>query len=79
MEELRGERISQRALARALGVFPMAVTRAIRNGRLRACVAKDADGIAYITDLELAKREWEANVDRLLEVAADAKAIADSG
>ena len=50
--------MSQRAYAKRRGVSAMAVSRAVRSGRLKASVR---DG--KIIDPDLADREWAANTD----------------
>lgn len=41
----------------------MAVSRAVKRGTLRASVFRDANGRPWITDVELADKEWDANTD----------------
>lgn len=53
--------MSQRALAKILGVSAMAVSDAVKHGRLRFCVKPDEYGIPKIADVELAKKEWAEN------------------
>ena len=55
---------SCRAYARHRKCTPMAVSLAIRDGRLSACVVRDTTGRAIgISDFVLADREWEQNTD----------------
>jgi hypothetical protein len=49
------------AYARHRGCSVSVVSRAIKNGRLRDCLTRDANGKAWIASLEVADREWEAN------------------
>lgn len=49
--------------ARHRGVHQAAVLRAIRKGRLKRSVARDAKGRHAITDVALADAEWAANTD----------------
>lgn len=56
--------MTQAAYARRRGVHPVAVGRAIKAGRLNACVVRDATGRPLgISDPDLADREWAANSD----------------
>lgn len=55
--------LSMRAYARRRGTSAVAVLRAIRRGRLKACLVLDEKGKAKIADPVLADAEWEANTD----------------
>ena len=55
--------LSLRAYARLRKVSAQAVVVAVRRGRLRASVIRDARGHAKIADVALANREWAANTD----------------
>lgn len=56
--------ISQRALAKHLGVTPMVVHNAIKKGKLVACVLKDEAGKPLgLTSLEEAAAEWRRVTD----------------
>lgn len=57
------EPLSLRQYAARRGVSPMAVSRAIKTGRLTASVGRDADGTPRINDPELADREWDQRTD----------------
>lgn len=48
----------------------MAVSEAIKNGRLIKCVARDQFGQPKIADEELADQEWERNTDSSKRIAA---------
>jgi len=52
-----------RELARQLGVDPSSVRKAIGNGRLERCVGRDPSGRPFITDVRLAREEWERKRD----------------
>lgn len=54
--------MSLRAYARRRGVSPMAVTFAIRSGRLSRSVVRTAQG-PKIADADVADREWADNTD----------------
>lgn len=56
--------LSIRGYARHRGVSDMAVHKAIRSGRLRDCLGKDARGTNKIADVALADREWSTNTDQ---------------
>jgi hypothetical protein len=43
------------------GVSPVAVSKAVKNGRLSESVGRDERGRPTIIDVEIADREWEAN------------------
>jgi hypothetical protein len=49
--------------AKRRGVSKMAVSLAVKHGRLVKCIARDAHGRPCITDPELADREWLGNSD----------------
>lgn len=55
------ELMSLRAYAKRRGVTPMAVSFAVRDGRLVESVARDKFGQPKISDPDLADREWDAN------------------
>ncbi len=55
--------MSQTAYAKRRGVSKMAVSLAIKSGRLKACVVQDQWGNPKIGDPDLADREWDANTD----------------
>jgi hypothetical protein len=55
--------MTQAAYAARRGVSPAAVNRAIRDGRLKNSIAKNANGIFRVIDPELADREWKRNSD----------------
>lgn len=55
--------ITLTAYAARRGVSKMAVSRAVKGGRLRASVARDERGRPMISDPDLADREWEASTD----------------
>lgn len=56
-------RMSLRALGRELNVSLTAVQKAIRSGRLRRSIGRDARG-PYVVDVALAKREWRAGASK---------------
>jgi hypothetical protein len=55
--------ISLRAYAKHRGASVVAVSRAVKSGRLRASVTRDHRGDPKIADVVLADQEWEANTD----------------
>lgn len=55
----RPERLSQRALARRLGVDPKAVRKAIASGRLKASIGRDGK-----LDAAVAAKEWAAGASK---------------
>jgi hypothetical protein len=56
--------MSMRAYGKRRGVSHVAVQRAVKLGRLRASIVRDAEGrFLGIRDPELADREWAANTD----------------
>lgn len=57
------EPISCRAYAKHRNVTPMAVSLAIKTGRLSRSVVRDAMGSPKIASIALADQEWEANTD----------------
>lgn len=59
----RPEPMSCAAYAKRRGVTAMAVSAAIRKGRLKESVRRNRAGVPKITDPELADREWDANTD----------------
>lgn len=64
------ERLSLRAYAKHRGCSAMAVSRAVRAGRLEKSVGRDAKGAPVILDAELADREWaETTKDRHVPIA----------
>lgn len=54
---------SLRAFSRQIGVSLMAVQKAIKSGRLSACLGTDAKGRVQIANTELAVNEWRRNTD----------------
>lgn len=58
-----GTPISLRDYAKARGVSPMAVSKAIKSGRLVRSVVRDHRGQPKIGDVALADREWAAGTD----------------
>jgi hypothetical protein len=70
--------LSLRALAKDLGVSHVAVGKAVKSGRLKACV-RVVDGRPEITDLEIARREWRENASRPQAHRMDAPPPADDG
>ncbi len=62
--------ISCRAYAKRRGVSAMAVSEAIKNGRLVKSVTRDENGLPKIADPDLADAEWEANTDVSKRIAA---------
>lgn len=59
---LGGRKVSARAYAAHRGIDPMAVSRAIKRGRLNKSVIGNGDG-TYTIDVDLADREWAENTD----------------
>lgn len=55
--------MSLTAYAKRRGVSAMAVSRAVKRGRLKESVTHDARGQPKIRDPDLADREWAANTD----------------
>jgi len=55
--------ISLRAYAKHRGTSVVAVSRAVKSGRLRASVTKDHRGQPKIADIALADKEWAENTD----------------
>lgn len=55
--------ITLTAYAKRRGVSKMAVSRAVKLGRLVESVVRDARGVPSIRDPDLADREWAANMD----------------
>jgi hypothetical protein len=56
--------LTLRAYAKHRGVSAMAVSRAVKSGRLRKCVLRDAHGRPEgVSSAELADREWEEATD----------------
>ena len=55
----RPARVSVGAYARHLGVSHTAIQIAMRNGRLRRSVGRDARG-PFVSNVALADREWKA-------------------
>lgn len=55
--------MSLRSAAPLLGVSPMAVSKAVKSGRLVKSVVRDEYGSPKIADIELAKQEWAAGTD----------------
>jgi hypothetical protein len=55
--------MSLRAYARRRGVTAMAVSKAIKSGRLAKSVVRDAAGDPKIADPDLADREWDRSTD----------------
>lgn len=53
----------QATLAKILRVHKVEVNRAIKEGRLKACVQLNSKGVPQIADVELAKKEWLENGD----------------
>jgi hypothetical protein len=51
-------RVTTREFARSVGVSQPDVVKAMRTGRLKGSVRRDAAGRSYIADRELALREW---------------------
>lgn len=70
--------MSCRAYAKRRGVSAMAVSGAIKEGRLRLSVVRDAFGQPKIADPDLADREWAAHTDYTdsPQLAAPAVAVA---
>jgi hypothetical protein len=71
--------LSNRAVARHLGVNEKAVRRGIQTGRLRDSV-RDVGGRRVVVDLELARQEWQTNAGRpgLAADTADVRTAAPS-
>lgn len=65
--------ISLRAYAARRGVSPMAVTYAIRSGRLSRSVGRRPSGFPTIVDPDLADREWAENTDQMKAAGSLAK------
>lgn len=59
----KAPRISVRAFARTLRVSHTTVQQAIRSGRLRESIGRDARG-PFVFDQALAKREWKAGAGK---------------
>lgn len=55
--------MTQSAYAKRRGVSAMAVSLAIKSGRLAMSVVKDDRGVPKIADPDLADQEWDANSD----------------
>lgn len=55
------EYMSLRAYAKRRGCTPMAVSVAVKDGRLKFSVTRDATGAPKIKDPDLADREWQEN------------------
>lgn len=55
--------MSLRAYAKRRGVSPMAISDAVKHGRLSASVGRDENGVPKIRDPDLADREWLQNGD----------------
>jgi hypothetical protein len=55
--------MSLRAYAARRGVTAMAVSKAIKSGRLAKSVVRDASGDPKIADADLADREWDRSTD----------------
>lgn len=69
----QAESMSLKLFAERQGVSGPAVSKAIRIGRLRRSVARDANGRAYIADYRLACLEWRERSSRpVREDVADA-------
>lgn len=52
--------VSNRAVARELGIDEKTVRKGVASGVFRESVAQTADGKTVVVDLEIAKREWIA-------------------
>lgn len=63
--------MSLRAYAKHRGVTPMAVSIAIKAGRLVKCVTRVANGDPKINDAALADQEWDANTDAVKRMNAN--------
>lgn len=59
----KAERVSLRAFGRRRSVSLTAVQKAIRSGRLRESIGRDARG-PYVADVKLAEREWSAGATK---------------
>jgi hypothetical protein len=70
--------ISLRAYARHRGISVVAVSRAVKAGRLRASVARDHRGHPKIADVGQADAEWTQNTD-LSRAPGYVKARGDQG
>jgi hypothetical protein len=57
-------RISLRAMAKRLGVSHTSVEKAVAHGRLAGSVERDRKGRPYVSDPELAVREWADGASR---------------
>lgn len=68
----KGSPMTLTAYAKRRGVSPMAVSKAVKAGRLRASVGRDGAGRPTIADPAVADREWAANSD---ESKAPSKAV----
>lgn len=55
------ERVSNRALARRIGVDEKAIRDGLKSGRFRECLGIDAHGKPCIVDADKAVEEWTAN------------------
>lgn len=55
--------MSLRSYAKRRGVSPMAVSLAVKSGRLSKSVARDENNQPKISDPELADQEWQTNTD----------------
>lgn len=62
--------MSCRAYAKRRGVSAMAVSVAIRDGRLVKSVIRDQFGVPKIGNPDLADQEWEANTDHIKRIYA---------
>lgn len=74
------QRLTFTDYARRRCVSKMAVSRAVKDGRLRDCLATDEKGRKWIVDADLADREWEANTShehrmRAMGAAAAPRAV----
>lgn len=80
----RATPLSLREYAKRRGVSAMAVSRAVKSGRLTQSVVRDEGGDPKIADPELADREWEAATDLsrapgYVKERADARRPEDAG
>lgn len=66
------EALSVQAFATVIGVSRQAVEKAIKSGRLRASVERNAKGRPVIADVEAAKGEWTASASKLRAVPGGA-------
>lgn len=71
--------MSCRQYAKRRGVTPMAVSVAIKVGRLRASVGRDENGQPKIVDPDLADREWAENTDHYKRPPAPAQVRVETG